>query len=343
MRKYNRNKRQTMHPNYKKSQRREDKNPVLKNFPNIELSYEKIAHKIVQKNSTIFLSIPYGKKYFAWFNDYSGKPKCILMEIDRKKKGVSNIASIRCCFDPRLCQGRGTILYGTKFQLNHKNAGDPTFFNIEDIFYFKGRHCGNQNFSSKIQHCQTLFNNYMKQIVYTDNELILGLPVFGQDTRDIISMTNSLPYRIYAVQSRDIYAKKQTYYNHKIDTFVCPRREAVFEVTADIIDDVYHLHTRDAEYFRVAAIQSYKCSVMMNRLFRNIRENDNLDYLEESDDEEVYQDCDVDKFLNKKRFKMLCEYNKKFKKWIPIRVIERGNESDASQNLMNCGKIEMME
>ena len=40
------------------------------------------------------------------------------------------------------------------------------------------------------------------------------------------------------------------------------------------------------DYFDIAYIPDYKTSVFMNSLFRNIKENINLDYLEESDDEE---------------------------------------------------------
>jgi hypothetical protein len=53
--------------------------------------------------------------------------------------------------------------------------------------------------------------------------------------------------------------------------------------------------------------------VFMNSLFRNIKENSNLDLLEESDDE------DEDDFVYLDReYKMRCKYNKQFKKWIPF-------------------------
>ena len=39
-------------------------------------------------------------------------------------------------------------------------------------------------------------------------------------------------------------------------------------------------------------IPDYKTSVFMNDLFRTIKENKNLDLLEESDDEEDDNDCD---------------------------------------------------
>ena len=37
---------------------------------------------------------------------------------------------------------------------------------------------------------------------------------------------------------------------------------------------------------------------MMNSLFRTIKENDNLDLLEESDDDEEFENIQIDKFVN---------------------------------------------
>jgi hypothetical protein len=60
---------------------------------------------------------------------------------------------------------------------------------------------------------------------------------------------------------------------------------------------------------------------MMNKIFRIIKENDNLDALEESDDEEEFENDKVDKFVKLDTcHKMVCQYNYKFKKWVPIRL-----------------------
>ena len=57
---------------------------------------------------------------------------------------------------------------------------------------------------------------------------------------------------------------------------------------------------------------------MMNKLFRNIKENQNLDALEESDDEEEFENDKIDKFVYLDRsFEMSCEYNMKYKRWQP--------------------------
>ena len=69
----------------------------------------------------------------------------------------------------------------------------------------------------------------------------------------------------------------------------------------------------------IASIPDYKTSVMMNSLFRNIKENKSLDALEESDDEDEFENVNLDKFVDlSKKIKMKCVYNYKFKKWTPI-------------------------
>jgi hypothetical protein len=64
----------------------------------------------------------------------------------------------------------------------------------------------------------------------------------------------------------------------------------------------------------------------MNKLFRNIKENDNLDLLEESDDEEEFQNENIDRFVDmKKSFLFVCRYNYKFKKWFPVKLFDTTN------------------
>jgi hypothetical protein len=99
-------------------------------------------------------------------------------------------------------------------------------------------------------------------------------------------------------------------------------KQNIFIVKPDIQNDVYHLYINDS-YKGLACIPDYKTSVMLNELFRNIKENKNLDALEESDEEDEFENCNIDKFVFlDKSHKMLCNYNKKFKKWVPIRVVD---------------------
>jgi hypothetical protein len=106
----------------------------------------------------------------------------------------------------------------------------------------------------------------------------------------------------------------------------------LFIVKADIQNDIYHLYNPDEnanantnntnaniDNELIASIPDYKTSVMMNSLFRNIKENKSLDALEESDDEDEFENVNLDKFVDlSKKIKMKCVYNYKFKKWTPV-------------------------
>ena len=66
----------------------------------------------------------------------------------------------------------------------------------------------------------------------------------------------------------------------------------LFLVKATICDDIYILYTKHKNELQQHAspiISDYKTSIFMNKLFRNIKENDDLDKLEESDDEEEFE------------------------------------------------------
>lgn len=97
-----------------------------------------------------------------------------------------------------------------------------------------------------------------------------------------------------------------------------------FYVKPDIREDIYHLYSdKDCTTLvGTANICDYKTSVMMNGLFRNIKENANLDALEESDDEDEFQNVREDKYVHlDKVLLMNCEYSAKFRSWIPRSVV----------------------
>lgn len=108
----------------------------------------------------------------------------------------------------------------------------------------------------------------------------------------------------------------------------------LFYIKPDLQNDIYYLY--DTKMFtlsslttssiiskNLAHIPDYKTSVLMNKLFRNIKENRNLDALEESDDEEEFENIQIDKFVDlNKVLKMRCNFNYKFQAWVPVQVVE---------------------
>jgi len=97
----------------------------------------------------------------------------------------------------------------------------------------------------------------------------------------------------------------------------------IFIIKPYIQNDIYYLYSLENEYIGIACIPDFKTSVMMNKLFRNIKENNDLDTLEESDDENEFENPNIDKFVDlTKSYKMLCNFNTKFKKWVPIKITD---------------------
>ena len=105
---------------------------------------------------------------------------------------------------------------------------------------------------------------------------------------------------------------------------------AVFIVRPNVQNDIYELYvsaghprsgTDHAVFHNFAHIPNFKTSIMMNRLFRNIRENERLDAMEESETEEEFENIELDKYVTlNKEYRLLCRLNKKFCRWVPISV-----------------------
>jgi hypothetical protein len=126
-------------------------------------------------------------------------------------------------------------------------------------------------------------------------------------------------HKVYAnkVYANKVYANKV--YANKV-------YEAVFIVKATLDADMYDLYVQNAAAlvkYGSAMIPTYKRSVMLNKLFRHIKENFNLDCLEESDTEEEFEDMRENKYVDlEKTLSMRCIYVPRFRKWEPVHVVE---------------------
>jgi hypothetical protein len=306
----------------------EDKQTVLSEFPNLKLSYETIIHNKVY-NTDLILAIPCGIKCFAWFTTFNDKYTCFIFELENnKKKIIQNIRITNTCFSKSLCYG--TIIYGTVF--NHLNNN---FFTIEDIFLYKNRDMSNENWNNKFNKIIDMLKNDIKQISYNNSFVVFGLPILtnSNEKMDVI-LKSDVKYKIYCIQYYKL-SQINSYSSLQIEKFNSIVEEIkikevesipkyiVLEVRPDIQNDIYNLYCSDNIHCGFACIPNYKTSVMMNKLFRNIKENEDLDKLEESDDEDEFENPNIDKFVYlDKAFKMKCYYNKRFKKWVPNEVME---------------------
>jgi hypothetical protein len=300
---------------------------ILYDFPkNVKLSYENIIHKKVY--SDFVLAIPKGSKCFAWF---SKKGLHVLQIGDNKE--ILSVRTFKCCFSSELKQG--TLFYGTLFVTESKHV-----FSLEDVIHYKGEDVFNQVWQEKLEIFRHIMKFDIKQVAYDESYLLFGLPVMKPTFDELIKEVSTIShYQVQCVQFRKLENKNvsqcllverkgENYVIKNIMMLSQPpipsvkmKRDVVYRVKPTSQPDIYHLFDKDTlKYVDIAYVADYKSSVMMNRLFRNIKENENLDALEESDDEEEFENTDEDRFVYLDReYNMWCAYNNKFKKWMPYR------------------------
>ena len=292
-----------------------DKMKILEEFPIKELSYEKKIYKKVH-HSDFYIIIPKGEKCFAWFRQFKGQPVCIIMHMENRSK-IKDIKIYISCFKDGLCSDNGTIVYGTFF--TYKGY---LFFSIEDIFYFINKYIALFSQYKKIALIHCLLKEYVKQISIP-NIIIFGLPVMETDYNIAIEMTHRVLYDAQYLQHRMMY-KTRPYLNQIIQ----PKKYGIFSIRCSIQTDIYYLYCSHEDNtmkrHSICHIPDFNTSKMMNNLFRDIKENNNLDALEESDDEEEFENIQPGKYAHLDRvYNMLCVYNKKFKRWKPTKIDEK--------------------
>ena len=344
-----------------------DKQTILSDFPNIKLSYENITHKKVY-NSDMILVIPDGKKCFAWFTYVNDKPSCLIMEL-AGDKNIVDIKHVNACFSNELSYG--TIFYGTLF--NHLGN---RFFTIEDIFSYKDELIERKDLSFKMEKIKLCLKNDLKQVSYNNSFIVFGLPIICKTNDELENKIqnvkykiNSIQYRLYNRSNNYLFITYDNYINQKeipvVTKYIEPQvksqekpiekivvkqpvkskafGEVVFLVKPDIQNDIYYLYCLDQnlkeEQHSIAHVPDYNTSVMLNKLFRIIKENNNLDALEESDDEEEFENEDISKFVHlDKSHKMVCQFNHKFKKWTPVKLANEDNKIITSYELKQIYK-----
>lgn len=116
---------------------------------------------------------------------------------------------------------------------------------------------------------------------------------------------------------------------------LCFNRQIYFQpchfwVEADLDFDVYHLYAKTSKphqnkvLYQYAFVPDMATSKMLNGIFRHMKEDLNLDAIEESDSEEDFENVLESRFVNlHKTVLMECVFDKKFKKWIPTKVADK--------------------
>ena len=292
-----------------------DKNNIIKKFLSysINLSYEYITYKKNSIKYDCYIAIPNGKKYFVWFTQVKNKNTCIFLEYFYNK--IINVSIKNVPFHIP-----NTIFYGTYFIKN-----SIKIFSIENIFYHNNKNISFNPFYSKLNIIKDIFDSIDRKIennFYT----YFVLPLMNTNLLSLLNTINELDHNIYFIQCITAMRHINIKYN-EIKKELVEKKKITFLIKPDIINDIYYLYYKENDNYTkydVACIPNIKTSIKMNSLFRTIKENHNLDSLEESDDEEEFENTSLYKYVFlDKELKMECEYNLNFKSWIPINTSDK--------------------
>ena len=347
---------------------------ILSEFPKFELSYETMSHKKVF-NHDVILAIPDGKKCLVWFTSYKSENVCFIMETGENNSICDVYMGLVGFHDKLVLGTCGTIFYGTIFKTNGStcfciedlyyykgaNYSSKTFLSRLQII----KHILQNEISQ-----QTLTNKYILfglPLMNTDLITLLReidllpykisqLKYRWFETKKIMFSSYYKPLtRVSATRgsaTRESATRESAHLTPSATRVSAPSEtrvkdnihngkqlsNAVFKVTADVQSDIYNLFIyKDGieEFYDYAYIPDYETSLLMNKLFRNIKENDNLDALEESDDEDEFENNNADKYVYLERsYKINCRFNYKFKKWTPISMAKE-TDRIISHNLLS--------
>ena len=301
----------------------------MKRFPTIELSYGQIDHTKVPFDT--YSIIPCGKKFYTWFTYEEGECVCFL--IDPKNNMI--IEKCTSIFDSNLCLN--TILYGTIIRYENNR-----FFVVEDICYYKNKNTITMRNGDKLKQLNYMFQYELQMTPYFSNMITFCMPIIKKSLKDAIEASQILTYNVYAIQCSQF--KNNRRYNKVI--YNKNNKEEVITAILKIIPliqcDMYEVFGySDGKNILLgnASVPGYTTSVMLNKLFRNIKENNNLDALEESDDEDEFENICDDKYVNlEKSYNMECVYNKRTRKWIPKKVVNTSNITNVKHLTYNLNK-----
>ena len=274
---------------------------------------------------------PKGRIAYLWFTYYKKDLLCLLSFINNKNvEDESNeFYKFDINYDNTLCYNN-VLLLGTYFYKKTKTNAHYHYFIVDSTINYNVYNNVlttnlSVNFTLKLNICKKVLyhivnnslNNYLKNNYFN---VYLGIILDNYDT--IFKLIYKLDYEIYCISC---YNSNKYLGNFIITNKLLNNDEknygCNFKVSACINQDIYNLfilENNKETFYDYALIDTYKTSVFMNGLFRKIKENKNLDLLEESDSEEEFENTSLEKYVDlNKSYIIECIYNKKLKKWIP--------------------------
>lgn len=296
---------------------REQCKELKERFPSdAELFYGKHLSRKVPAD--MFQVIPVGRRCFAWFtyDKFNGGNTCYLVY---NNKGEPWFEQVLASFDDEIAYG--SVFSGVLIShRGNKSATDQRIFCVDSISYYKGVFVKNNNYQKKLHILSRVFNKPELSNVSADKTLKFAMPIFCKTFHEAQAYMGKLPYKTQGVRLFN-FKDKDPLGDVTLLASELEQQTFVFSVRPNQEPDSYSLFgidkaTRQRKYAGKAIVCSYEQSKKLNSLFRVIRENDDIDLIEESEDEDTFEDIDERKFIKRHaNIKMYCKLNAKFRKY----------------------------
>jgi len=284
-------------------------------------TYEKKHYFIVnsQKQCQYYLAYLNGISCYLYFTKEFTQQKVFnKLYLITKKYNNYEIKDVKIVCDDSLFNG--TLIKGVLYSKSINNE-ECLYFQYEQLIFYK-LNIFNQKYDYGLNIYIYLLKNYVKYTNLNNNFINLRLPLINYNYTNICNIIDMNKYQIRNV----VYVNNYNKYSQKwANNLLKIKNKRNLIVKPNIQNDIYELYyikNNNEILLDNAYIKSYEQSVLLNSIFRNIKENVNLDLLEESDDEEEFENINIDKFVNlNKKVIMECQFNERFKKWMPIKLI----------------------
>lgn len=249
----------------------------------IKLPIETFVHKEIYLPNAIYIAQPVGKLACVWFTIEHDKPVCFMLDI--RDRQIHKKYPLDTVFDLDLV---GTIIQGT-----HLHYESQPCFVIHNIFKYKNNEI-DDCYLKKYTLMENIINQYIFNEKMTPKQCMFFMPVTSFRIENI-----EASYKIFCIKIIS---------GNKIINYVDQTVLKPFWIQSTDVRDIYEIYTLENVYHSIAHIDTYKRSVMLNKLFKK---EITLDSIEDSDVEDEYE---------VKRIKMYCKWNEIMKKWVPIKI-----------------------
>lgn len=264
--------------------------------------FQRIQYENIKNDSDYYYIKPYGKYCkLEIFND-----TCKIYYNNEV------IASKNLFIDNEL--NKRTIIMGY-----YRKENQTDVFVCSHIQYYKGKKV---SFSTMHEEIWMLCDIIEKDIDMNKNERVfscmkeyveLRLLSYSIDINELLLKTmDESSYSIISVRGLTSYE------------MIMHKKYMVFNIIADENPDIYKLYNKNDDeivYYGNTCVMDYDMSKRMNNDFRKIRENDRLDYIEESEDDDDFEKEELWLKEGKEAY-YLCKYHEVFKIWIPYDKIK---------------------